>query len=185
MPKSGKIITNPFNGNSYEFIDTSEETFGEYVLIKATIKSKGPLVPNHIHARQNENFKILEGRMTIWLEGQTNTLSAGEQTTLPKNHAHNHFNMEDTPLVFLHKISPALDFDYLLENMVGLAADGKSRNSIRVKIQQLVMLKYLDSVTYAAGIPIRLQKWLADLIAPIARNYGYRAIYRRYSNLEK
>lgn len=185
MPKSGKIITNPFNGNSYEFIDTAEETYGEYVLIKATIKSKGPLVPNHIHALQNENFKILEGRMTIWLEGGINTLSAGEQTTLPKNHAHNHYNMEDTPLVYLHKISPALDFDYLMENLVGLAADGKTRNNFFGMIQNLVSLKYLDSVTYLAGVPIRLQKWLADLVAPIARYYGYRAVYRKYSNLEK
>ncbi|MFZ4544762.1 MAG: cupin domain-containing protein [Saprospiraceae bacterium] len=185
MPKTGQILTNPNTGDTYEFIDTAEETYGEYVLMKATIKSKGPLVPNHFHVYQNETFKILEGKMTIWLEGSSNKLLAGEMTKLPKNTPHNHYNMEDTPLVYLHKVEPALDFDYLMENLIGLAADGKAPNGNYGIIQQLVSLKYLDSVTYAAGIPVAIQKWLANWIAPIARNYGYRAIYKKYSRIEK
>jgi len=185
MPTKGQTITNPTSGDSYEFLETAKDTNGERVTMKAIVKSKGQLVPNHFHVFQDETFEVISGQLTIFLEGQTKKLAAGEKITLPKNIPHNHYNNEDTAVTYIHSVTPALDFDFLIENLVGLAADGKSKNGKYGLVQELVALKYLDSKSYLADIPIGVQKVLMNTIAPIGRLFGYRAIYKKYSGIEK
>ena len=185
MPTKGQISTNPTNGDSYEFLETAKDSNGQRVILKAIIKSKGQLVPKHFHVFQDETFEILSGQLTVWLDGQTRTIIAGEKITLPKNVPHNHYNNEDIPLIYIHTITPGLDFDYLIENLMGLAADGKSKNGKYGLVQELVALKYLDSKSYLADIPVGIQKILMNTIAPIGKLFGYRAIYKKYSGIEK
>ena len=185
MPVQGQKSVNPTNGDTYEFIETANDTKGERVTLKATIYSKGQLVPRHYHVLQDETFEVVSGKLTVLLDGQVKILSAGEKITLPKNVAHNHYNDELTPVTYLHTVTPALDFDYLIENLVGLAADGKSKNGKYGLVQELVALKYLDSKSYLAAIPMGIQKVLMNIIAPIGRLLGYRAIYKKYSGIEK
>jgi quercetin dioxygenase-like cupin family protein len=128
MPTKGQTITNPTQGDSYEFLETAKDSNGERVTMKAMIKSKGQLVPKHFHVFQDETFEVISGQLTIFLEGETKKLSKGEKITLPKNIPHNHYNNEDSAVTYIHTVTPALDFDFLIENLVGLAADGKSKN---------------------------------------------------------
>jgi quercetin dioxygenase-like cupin family protein len=185
MPTKGKIMTNPTNGDTYEFVETAKDTNGASVIVKATIKSKGKLVPKHYHVYQDETFEVVSGSLTVWLDGKTKILSAGEKLTLPKNIPHNHYNNDDIPVSYIHTVTPAFDFDYLIENLIGLAADGKSKNGKYGLVQELVSLKYLDGKTYLADIPLGVQKFLMNVIAPIGRLFGYRAIYKKYSGIEK
>jgi len=185
MPTKGQIITDPTNGDSYEFLETAMDTNGERITVKTMLKSKGQVVPKHFHVLQDETFEVISGRLTVLLEGKTKVISAGEKITLPKNIPHNHYNDEDRPVTYLHSVTPALDFDYLIENLVGLAADGKSKNGKYGLVQELVTLKYLDSKSYLAGMPIGVQKVLMNTVAPIGRLFGYRAIYKKYSGIEK
>ncbi|MFN9802386.1 MAG: hypothetical protein ACK54Y_01060 [Bacteroidota bacterium] len=52
-------------------------------------------------------------------------------------------------------------------------------------VQELVNMKYLDSKSCLASIPVGVQTFLMHLVAPIARRFGYRAIYKKYSGIEK
>lgn len=185
MPGREQILTDPTNGNIYEFLETAADTHGQYVALKAVVKSRGQLVPRHFHTLQEETFEVICGKLTIWLDGQTRILSAGEKITLPKGIPHNHFNNEDSEVSYIHTVMPALDFDYLIENLVGLAADGKSKHGKYGLIQELVTLKYLDSKSYLADMPLGIQKLLMNMIAPIGRMFGYRAVYKKYSGIEK
>lgn len=185
MPIQGQISRNPINGDTYEFLETAKETDGDHVTLKATIYSKGHLVPTHYHVYQDETFEVVSRRLRVWLNGEVRIISAGENITLHKNIPHNHYNADDEPVTYIHRVSPALDFDFLIENLSGLAADGKSKNGKYGLIQDLVILKYMDSKSYLADLPIGLQKVLMHTIAPVARLFGYRAIYKKYSGVEK
>lgn len=185
MPTKGQILTNPITGDTFEYLQTASDTNGKQVVMKTSIKSKGKIVPNHIHLLQEETFEVLSGQLFIWLDGKTTTLSAGQKVVLPKNKAHNHYNNHEQEVSYIHSVAPALDFDYLVENLVGLAADGKGKNGKFGLMQELVVVKYLDSKTYLADIPLGIQKVLMDTIAPIGRLLGYRAIYKKYSGIEK
>lgn len=185
MAQKGQIITNPTNGDSYEFLETSADTNGKRLVMKAKISTKGQLVPAHFHVLQDEAFEVLEGKLTVVYNGETRTLSAGDKIILPKNEPHNHYNSEEFPVTYIQSVTPALDFEFLIENLVGLAADGKSKNGKYGLIQELMALKYLESKSFLADVPIGLQKLLMNTIAPIARVFGYRAVYKKYSGFEK
>ena len=185
MPIKGQITTNPINGDSYEFIEIAKDTNGEHITLKATIYSKGQLVPNHYHTLQEESFEVVSGQLTVFLDGSLRTLSAGEKITLPKNKPHNHFNNNEIPVTYIHSVAPALDFDYLIETLTKLASDGKSKNGKYGLFQELVLLKYLDSKSYLADVSLGIQKILMNTLAPIGRLFGYRAIYKKYSGIEK
>jgi quercetin dioxygenase-like cupin family protein len=185
MPTKGQILSNPNTGDVYEFLETAKDTNGQRVTIKMTLKSKGELVPNHYHALQDEHFEVISGKLTILLDGKNQILTQGEKITLPKNKPHNHYNNDTESAVFIQTISPALDFDYLLENIIGLTIDGKMPNGKAGLVQELVTLKYLDSKSYLANIPQGPQKFLMNVVGPIGRMFGYRAIYKKYSDIEK
>jgi quercetin dioxygenase-like cupin family protein len=185
MAGKGQTISNAETGEIYEFLETASDTGGAYVKMKATITRKGELVPNHFHTRQDESFEVLSGQLTIWLNGKTTVLRAGDKLTLPKHIPHNHFNNEDMPVTYIHTVGPALDFEHLIESLTGLAIDGKSRNGRYGMMQALVFLRYLDSKTYVAAIPMGLQKILMHTVAPVGRLFGWRAVYRKYSGFEK
>ncbi|MFN9998335.1 MAG: cupin domain-containing protein [bacterium] len=185
MPTTGQIMVNPDTGDVYEFLATAKDTEGQRVSIKMTLKSKGEQVPNHFHALQDEHFEILSGKLTVLLDGKQREIGVGAKTTLPKNKPHNHYNTGDEPAVFIQSVSPALDFDYLLENIIGLTIDGKMPNGKAGLVQELVNMKYLDSKSCLASIPVGVQTFLMHLVAPIARRFGYRAIYKKYSGIEK
>lgn len=183
MPTNGQLLTNPMTGDTYAYLETSSDSEGARVVIKATVKSQGQLVPNHFHTEQDETFEIIDGQLTIWADGATKVLSAGERITLPKNKPHNHYNGHSVPVTYIHTVTPGLDFDYLIENLVGLAADGKKGGGGLV--QQLVTLRYLESKSLLADVPVAVQKILLTTIPPIARLFGYRAIYKKYSGVER
>jgi hypothetical protein len=153
--------------------------------MRATIKGKGKNVPNHIHTLQDETYEVNSGQLTIWINGNTMFLLAGEKITLPKNKPHNHYNNHDEPVNYIQTVTPALDTDYLVETLFGLAADGKSNNGKYGLIQELVILKYLDSKSFLADIPIGVKKVLMNVVASIGKKMGYRAVYKKYSGIEK
>jgi quercetin dioxygenase-like cupin family protein len=185
MPQKGQILVNPISGDSYEFLETSNDTNGERIAIKMVLKTKGLLVPNHFHVLQDETFEVLEGKLTIWFDGKIHILNAGETMTLPKGKSHNHYNDSDETLTMIQTVTPALDFEYLMENLIGLASDGLMKNGKAGIFQELVTLKYLDSKSFLADVPVGVQKVLMNTVAPISRMFGYRAVYKKYSGFEK
>lgn len=185
MPTKGQVLENPDTGDVYEFLETAQDTQGQRISIRMTLKSKGQLVPDHFHALQDETFEVLSGRLTLLQNGEKIILGPGEKMVLPKNSPHNHYNEQEEAVVFVQSVTPALDFDYLLENIIGLTIDGKMPNGKAGLIQELVTLKYLDSKSYLAGIPLGFQKFLMNIVGPIGRWFGYRAIYKKYSGIEK
>ena len=185
MPYQGQKIVNKINGDSYKFLTTAKDSNGACVVMKAEIMGRGQFVPAHYHAIQEESFEVVDGQLTVIRNGKTSVLQPGEKITFSINEPHNHFNNHNAPLVYIHTVAPALDFDYLIENLIGLSSDGKGKNGRFGLMQELVSLKYLDSKSFLATIPQGIQKVLMNTVAPIGRLLGYRAIYKKYSDIEK
>ncbi len=185
MPEQGQILTNKYNGDSFKFLETAKSTNGNHVTIEVTLKSKGRTVDDHIHLIQDETFKVTSGRLTYFLNNEKHYLSSGDEITLPKNLPHNHYNTDDEPVVYTQTISPALDIDYFIENLFGMINDGKMPKGKLPFLQAMVTLKHLDSPSLLAKLPRGLQKGLATFLAPIGRLLGYRAIYEKYTGIEK
>lgn len=181
MPTKGQKLVDKFTRDSFEFIEASSDTNGERV----TLKSKGQTVDDHIHILQEESFKVLSGRLTCFLDGKQHNINAGEEIVLPKNKAHNHYNLDDEPVEYIQTIAPGIDVDLFLENLFGMINDGKVKDGKLPFLQAMVTGKYLESPSRLASIPLGLQNFLINTLGPIARLFGYRAVYKKYTGIEK
>lgn len=185
MPVKGQKLVDKFTGDSFEFLETSADTNGERVTVKVILKSKGQTVDDHLHILQDEKFEILSGKMTYFLDGKEHHIEAGEEVVLPKNKAHNHYNTSDEPTEYIQTITPGIDVDLFLENLFGMINDGKVKDGKLPFLQAMVTGKYLESPSRLAAIPMGVQNVLMNIIGPIARLFGYRAIYKKYTGVEK
>lgn len=185
MPFKNQVLKDPIKGDVYEFLETAQDSQGERVSIKMTVKTKGQLVPMHLHMLQDEHFTVISGKLTVLYEGKTQVLQAGESIILPKNIAHNHFNQDDEPVEFIQTVSPALDFDYFIENLINYTIDHQVKGGKFGLVQQLVTSKYIDSKSYVAGIPIPVQNFLMNVVGPIAKLFGIKALYAEYCGVNK
>ncbi len=185
MPAKGQILIDKRSGDTIEFIETSSDTNGERVTVKVTLKSKGKAVDDHIHILQEESFKVISGRLTCLIDGEQKYISAGELVVLPKNKPHNHYNTSDVPAEFIQTITPGIDVDLFLENLFGMINDGKVKEGKLPFLQAMVTARYLESPSRLAAIPMGLQNVLINSIGPLARLFGYRAIYKKYTGIEK
>ncbi|MDX1478879.1 MAG: cupin domain-containing protein [Saprospiraceae bacterium] len=185
MPSKGQVLIDKMTGDTIEFLETSASTNGKRVTMKVTLKSKGQTVDDHIHLLQDESFEMLSGRMTYSIDGEQHYLNAGEQIVLPKNTAHNHYNTDDEPAVYIQTITPGIDVDLFIENLFGMINDGKVKEGKLPFLQAMVTAKYLESPSRLAAIPLGPQNVLINLLGPMARLFGYRAIYKKYTGIEK
>jgi quercetin dioxygenase-like cupin family protein len=185
MPYSGQILEDKETGNLYEFLETGADTVGERVTIKITVKKPGKFVPDHIHLLQNETFKVIDGILTCYVKGEKKLVQKGEHMILNKGVPHNHFSESNEQVEYIQTVEPAFDIDYFIENYIGLINDGKIKGGDPSFMQKMVTLKYLDSPTLLASVPVGLQKILVNVFGPLARFLGYRALYEKYTGLEK
>lgn len=185
MAFKGQVLHNPFTGDRYEFLATSRDTDGDFVKIKVTLGFKGIPIPNHIHLYQDERFEVIYGKLAVMAEGDLFMLYPGDAKEIPKKQSHNHYKGHNSRTVYIQTIAPALDFEYLLETLDRLGREGKIRNGRIGFLQKMVLLKYIDSKRVLADVPMRLQNVLVNTFAPLGRILGHRAIYKKYSGIEK
>src|SRR6516162_4654233 len=93
-------------GELMTFLLTGEETGGAAFLSEISVAPGGGTAP-HIHHREDETFRLLEGTLTIQVGGDTITASAGDFAFLPRGIAHSFKNTGDRDAKALVLITPA------------------------------------------------------------------------------
>ncbi|MFL5843762.1 MAG: cupin domain-containing protein [Solirubrobacteraceae bacterium] len=65
--------------------------------------------PAHLHPRQEEHFEVLEGELTVTLDGETRVLRAGDSLDVPSGAAHAMWNASEAPARATWRVTPALN----------------------------------------------------------------------------
>ncbi len=66
---------------------TGEDTGGKYALVEQ-YNDPGVGLPPHVHANEDEVFKLLEGEVEFWLGEKSKVLKAGDMIYCPKGIPH-------------------------------------------------------------------------------------------------
>jgi quercetin dioxygenase-like cupin family protein len=66
---------------------TGEDTGGKYALVEQ-YNDPGVGIPPHVHANEDEVFKLIEGEVEFWLGDKTKVLKAGDMIYCPKGVPH-------------------------------------------------------------------------------------------------
>jgi quercetin dioxygenase-like cupin family protein len=101
-------------GSVMTFIATGKETSGAYFLAEMSVPPGGG-PPPHMHTREDESFRLLEGTLTIQVGADTLTASPGDFAFLPRGIAHSFKNNGRVAVKALVLVTPAGLEDYFAE----------------------------------------------------------------------
>jgi mannose-6-phosphate isomerase-like protein (cupin superfamily) len=91
-PSEGELID--VAGGRYRFLATRKSTDGTYALWEATVPP-GAGAPPHLHTREEEGFHVIEGEVTIHVDGRTVTATPGSFVNMPVGSTHWFHNDSD------------------------------------------------------------------------------------------
>ena len=166
-----RTIENPEIGDRVTFLRTTEETNGEYLLLRIELAPRGGN-GLHYHPTFTEEFHAVEGRLNVELEGRHLTLEPGETALVPIGARHRFYSTSDEPILFEVEIRPARQFEAGARIAYGLARDGLVRPGGMPKSIWHAALLLQFAGTYPAGIPSWLIRLPVGVLAAIARWRG-------------
>ena len=70
------------------FLATGKETDGKYFLSETTVTSGDPSPPVHTHSKEDEDFYLRSGTLTLVVDGEEIKLNEGEYLNIEKGGKH-------------------------------------------------------------------------------------------------
>jgi quercetin dioxygenase-like cupin family protein len=181
MAIHGKVITNAQTRQSIRFIKTSRDTHGQLLEMESVYLAQSKEPASHYHPRQEEDFLVLEGELTVAINGQVKKLKTGDVLHIPAGTHHAMWNNSNMNTIVNWRVRPALNTEYMLETIYGLASDGKTNQQGMPGIWQIaITANQFGNEFRLSKPPFAVQKIIFGLLSPIAYLFGYRAIYKRY-----
>lgn len=179
--RAGEIYENRVQGDRFVVREGSEDTGGERLIGDMYVRPGGAVAGKHVHAYITERFKVVSGTVRFHLGGRDDIARPGDEVEVPPGVVHEWANAGDEEAHVLVEIRPAERFELMIENLYGLANDGKSNTK---GVPRLLPLALFAREFRQEGEFIRpprvLQHLLFGAIAPIARARGYKAIDPEY-----
>jgi quercetin dioxygenase-like cupin family protein len=162
-------IYNPVQRDAATFLETSEETGGVRTLAELEIAPGGKVTP-HYHLSYSERFKVLEGQLSVEIDGVRHELEAGDEAVAAPGTLHAWSNPGAERSVAHIELRPGSPgFEKALRVTYGLAADGRVfKNGVPRNPLHTALLLEMGELrlpgAYAAlervvGLLARVAKW--------------------------
>jgi len=167
-----RTIVNSTDDYTVTFLKTNKETNGAYEEVQVELLPGGGN-EWHYHTAFVEKFHVVQGELTVGVEGKPVKIVTGNDYEVPKGVMHKFYNASTEPVTFLVKIDPARSFEKTLRSAYGLMNTGQSTAEGMPKNpwHLFLILGYSDS--YLQGVPGLIQEPLIDALSKIAQWKGY------------
>ena len=117
-------IFNPVQRDAATFLETSEESGGARTLAELEVAPGGKVTP-HYHLTYSERFKVLEGQLTVEIDGVRHELGPGDEAVAAPRSLHAWSNpCEESSVAHIELRPGSPGFEKALRVAYGLAADG-------------------------------------------------------------
>jgi mannose-6-phosphate isomerase-like protein (cupin superfamily) len=192
MIEMGRVMESPLVGHEFRFfghrfhiLQSSRDTEDGSLRFQYFAPPRAH-VPEHVHTFQEERFEIVSGTLGVRVGGRQSILSPGQSAVGPPKVPHEWWNpSEQEEVCFRVGIRPGLDVEIVLETVLGLMRDGKTKRSIpRNPMQLAVLVREIGVWAYSPGLSAPARKALfapVVLLALVGRQLGYRTRYPEYS----
>jgi quercetin dioxygenase-like cupin family protein len=169
--RADRTIVNELGDYKVTFLKTTHETAGAYEFVQVELAPGGGN-EWHYHNVFVEKFHVLQGQLSIGLDGKAHTLTPGQRVEAPMNTLHRFYNTSSDVAVFTVEINPARGFEKTLRIGYGLCNDGhcNERGIPRNPWHLFLMLAYSES--YLPVVPSSIQESLIPALARIAQWKG-------------
>jgi len=179
--REGEVYENRVQGDRFVVREGSEDTGGGRLVGDLYIRPGGAIAGKHVHSYITECFEVLAGIVGFHVDGRDEVAGVGERVEVPAGAVHAWWNAGDDEARVLVDIRPAERFELMVQNLYGLANDGKSNAT---GVPKLLPLALFAREFRREGEFIRppriVQRILFSALAPLARARGYKAINPDY-----
>ena len=179
--RAGEIYENRVQGDRVVVREGSEDTGGERLVADLYIQPGGAVAGKHVHSYITERFEVIAGTVRFHVDGRDEVASPGQQVEVLPGVVHDWWNVGEEEAHVLVDIRPAERFELMIQNLYGLANDGKSNAR---GVPKLLPLALFAREFRREGEFIRppriIQHLLFGALAPLARARGYKAINPEY-----
>jgi len=110
-------------GNPVTITLRAENTGGRYGLLEFTLSPSPYGPPPHSHATFDELYQVLDGAISVLVNGERQRVSAGSSVFVPRGTVHTLSNPYDTPAHCLYLVSPT-GFERYFEDFAAAAVAG-------------------------------------------------------------
>lgn len=174
-----RTVKHQYTGETITFLETMEETDGEYLFIQVSLPPRVEGPPLHIHQSFTEEFEVLQGKLTLNMNKIEKELDVGQKVLVSRGMAHTYRNAHDELVKFKVKLVPPGGFEQSVRIHYGLMDDGLTDELGDPKsiFHTIKIIKLQD--TMLADKPVWLQRILFGIIVGIGKVFG------RYRNLDK
>lgn len=176
-----RTITHKITGEQITFLKTAKETDGEYLLIEIALPPFGKGPPLHIHEQFEEEFEVIEGKLTVTSGKTKQVLEAGGRCIVPLKTPHTFTNTYDEPVRFRVRLTPPSKFEQSVRIQYGLMDDGLSDEKGNPKSLAHMAFFLTLSNSLIVGIPFWIQRTLYKFIVRRARKKGVYAALEKYT----
>ena len=184
MTHAGDVFENPATRETGRIITGGGDTDGRYMQSETRVRPGGAVSVEHRHPGCSERFEVLEGELTVKLDGETRVLTAGEQVTIPPGAAHHYANASDEDVVFRFDVWPAARFEQMVVTLFALGMEGRTdAKGAPSPLQMAVILDEYGDVLELVGPPRWLQRIAIPLLARIGRLRGLRPSYAHHDDV--
>lgn len=178
MVKPGDRLVNEVTGESITFVETADQTGGEWTLIEVEVAPGGGVPMAHVHPYQTETFEVLSGELSMTCGRDSVVAGPGDFVRVAAGQVHKFRNATAYPVRFRCTVAPAREFERFIETMFALAADGKlNKRGLPSPLRLAAIANGAFDDSRAPYIPARVQKAALALGALFGRALGYGPTY--------
>ena len=176
MADSGDVIEHPVTGEKFTFLETAQDTGGEYSRYEVRVRSHGFVAAPHVHPLIEETFEIRAGTWAFVLDGEETRVGPGEGASIPVGMPHAWWNAGEEEGVAIVELRPAMKADEFFESFFGLAQDGKvsPKTGLPNLLWMALILRYYHDFVYLARPPLFVQRTVFTPLGAVARLLGYK-----------
>ncbi len=169
LPHIGMMLPEPDIKSTFVIRRTTEDTEGAFVELDLLMHAGGGpgMLGTHRHPGAEERVQVLEGVVTIRVDGTDHTVTAGESVRIPSGVSHSIRNESDRFALVRGRFEPAAHMDTWFVQVHRAGGSG------RVGTIRMAALATRFRDQYAPGAPpLWLSRAATLLIAPAARAAG-------------
>jgi quercetin dioxygenase-like cupin family protein len=178
----GEVWENPVTGERATILELPDRNPERRATAELVALVGARVVGEHRHPAIVERFTVLEGELTLKLDGQTSILREGESAVIEAGAWHDWWNAGDRDARARVEITPGERFAHMIETLFGLARFGHvNGKGMPHPLQLALFAQEFSDVLVFRKPPAGMQRAIFGSLAPIARWRGYRATYPQLS----
>ena len=178
----GEVWENPVTGERATLLELPTTNAEGRAVAELTALAGARVVGEHMHPAIVERFTVLEGELTVKLNGRTSILQEGETAVVEPGTWHDWWNAGTADALVRVEVTPGERFGHMIETLFGLARLGYTNaKGLPHPLQLALIAREFADVLVFRSPPRAVQALLFGALAPIARRRGYRATYPQLS----